>query len=273
VVNLHAHGILTGAGGAPESATPLLVFTQPASGGAFDPSVRYGFSFDTVPASCNVHNVNLVGADLADLQTMVSHGWTKFFSGTATYRGDANMGPDGGASFTNYPQSIRFAFGFSDPASYINCENPELGPSDTDRGVQPSASGPSRAQITMHTDHFFWDQTDVEGTPLHFDPIAARAVDFGTNPTQQHSVSLSDLMGDFPTALTDRRGALVADRGLPSLEASMMDTNPPPSYGIGSAGSASVHDLRDFVTYNARGQGHLNSNGLCFVRPTAAITY
>ena len=31
--------------------------------------------------------------------------------------------------------------------------------------------------------------------------------------------------------------------------------------------------LRDFVAYNARAQGHLNSDGLCFVQPNGPLAY
>ena len=46
----------------------------------------------------------------------------------------------------------------------------------------------------------------------------------------------------------------------------------PPSYAVHSAGST-IHDFRDFVVYNARGQGHLNSDGLCFVQPNGPLVY
>ncbi len=266
LVDVHQHGVLVGAGGAPESAIPLFVFTGPTAGGSFDPTVRYAFSFETVPATSNSHNVNLSIADSSAVAAMIAHGWTRFFEGTAIYQGTA---PPMGSPLAHYPTSVHFTFGSSDPAGYINCENPDLAPAaamDIPRGVQPSATVATRAQITLHTDHFFWDETDIEGTPLHFDPIAARAEPSGT-------VTLGDLVGDNPTALTDTTGALVPNRVLGTLESAMMDAHPPPSYLIRPGGSAVIRDYRDFVIYNARGQGHLNSNGLCFVQPTAPITY
>jgi hypothetical protein len=271
IVDVHKHGTLAGAGGPPETAVPLFEFRMPASGGAFDSTVRYAFSFDTVAASAAMHNVNLTSDEGDAVAQMIAHGWDKYFSGTATYRGrtpSASVDP----SFQNYPTTVRFAFGFSDPASYLNCHNPELGDTDTaaTRGIQPSATGHARAQITMHTDHFFWDEADVEGTPLHFDPIAARAQGFGGDAGASLSVTLDQLAGDRPASLTDALGMPVQDRG--SMTAGTMDNAPPPAYAVHWAGGT-IHDLRDFVVYNARGQGHLNSDGLCFVQPNGPLAY
>lgn len=271
MVDLHQHGALEGAGGPPETAIPLGIIRTPSAGGMFDPTVRYAFSFDTVAASVNVLNVNLPESDADAASQMIAHGWTKYFSGTATYRGrvsSTSVDP----TFRQYPTTVNFAFGFGDPASYINCHNPEIGQMDTasTRGIQPSVSRHVRAQITMHTDHFFWDEADVEGTPLHFDPIAARAVGFGADAGSRLSVSLDQLANDPPAALVDAFGAPVLDRSGQTMGIS--DNSPPPAYSVHSAG-ASIHDLRDFVVYNARGQGHLNSDGLCFVQPTATISY
>src|SRR5260221_10934459 len=66
VVNIRAHGSLSGAGGPPETAVPLLVFNGPTAGGTFDTTARYAFSFDTVPATFAVRNVNLLATDEAD---------------------------------------------------------------------------------------------------------------------------------------------------------------------------------------------------------------
>jgi hypothetical protein len=271
IVDVHKHGALTGAGGAPETAVPLFVFRMPTAGGAFNPTVRYAFSFDTVPASTAMHNVNLT-TDASDIVAqMIAHRWTKYFSGTATYRGriaTATVDP----TFQRYPTTVRFAFGFSDPASYVNCHNPELGAEDTpaNRGIQPSATGHIRAQITMHTDHFFWDEADVEGTPLHFDPVAARAQGFGGDAGAMLSVTLDQLVSDLPAALTDALGMPVQNRGSQTM--GVTDQAPPPAYNVHGAGGT-IHDFRDFVTYNARGQGHLNSDGLCFVQPNGPLAY
>ncbi len=272
IVDAHRPGALVGAAGPPESAVPLVVFRATAAGGAFDPTVRYAFSFDTVPAtSPNLRNVNLASDQAGDVVEMIARRWTLLFAGTATYRGrtpSASVDP----TFQNYPTTVRFRFGFGAPASYINCHNPEVGDVDSPatRGIQASASTHARAQITMHTDHFFWDETDVEGTPLHFDALAARAIGFGGDAGATPLVAMEQLVGDNPASLTDALGFPVLDRGSQTI--GTMDNAPPPSYAVHSA-AALIHDLRDFVAYNSRSQGHLNSDGLCFVRANGPIAY
>jgi hypothetical protein len=34
-----------------------------------------------------------------------------------------------------------------------------------------------------------------------------------------------------------------------------------------------ITDLRSFVAYDNRAQGHLNSDGLCLVQPTTALSF
>lgn len=265
IVDLHNRGPLTGAGGPPETATALTVLTQQMNGQPFDPAIRYAFSFATTPATCAMQNVNLSADATGAVNAMLAGGWTKYISGTATYRGrmaTAMVDPE----FQNYPRVVRFSFGFNDRASYVNCHNPQIGAEDVaaNRGVQVSMMGKVSAQITMHTDHSFWDEADVEGTPLHFDPIAARVPDFGMSPMGMSSVSLDDLQGVMPSALTTRTGMPVRNRG--TMTMGVTDNSPPPSYSVNSA-AGSIRDLREFVIYNTRAQGHLNSDGICFVRP------
>lgn len=269
LVDLHRTGPLVGAGGAPETAWPLGILRGPDAGGSFDITARYAFSFGVVRASNAMRNINVPASAAADVNELLSHGWTHLFAGTATYRGRAPSATQD-ASFARFPLSVRFRFGWAAPASYLNCHNPDLGQEDTaaTRGVQPSGSAAARAQLTMHTDHFFWDQADVEGTPLHFDPFAARAQGFGAGPDPL-SVSLADLAGLSLDALSDRSGARVGDRG--AQTAGYTAPSQLLSYQRNSA--QGVSDLRDFVVYNARGQGHLNSDGLCFVQPTEPPSY
>jgi hypothetical protein len=204
------------------------------------------------------------------LQQMIEHGWVKYFAGTATYRGripSESVDP----SFRAYPTVVKFAFGFADPARYVNCHNPEIGDEDepANRGLRPSESGTTRAQLTFHTDHFFWDQADVEGTPLRFDPLAARVSGFGDD-SAEHDVSMSDLQDVSASALSDRNGKAVRDRG-DQTQGYSPDVGAPPVFG--SNGVAEITDLRSFVAYNNRGQGHLNSDGLCLVEATAPLSY
>lgn len=266
LVDLHRRGSIAGEGEG-ETAWPLALIRAPSSGGMFDPTMRYAFSYRTVRANGAMVNINVTEADRVDVEQMVSRGWTHLVSGTARYRGrmaTATVDP----TFVNYPSEVRFRFGFAAPSSYVNCHNPRLGEEDTpaNRGVQPSATGAVRAQLTLHADHMFWDQADVEGTPLRFDALAARAQGFGMGA--MGTVSLDELMGVNLTMLQDRSGNPVLDRSNMTAGQSGMG---PLTYRRNSA--MNVNDLRDFIAYNARQQGHLNSDGLCFVQPTGPLAY
>ena len=85
------------------------------------------------------------------------------------------------------PTVVNFKLGFKSPTTYINCQNPDndpaqgLGGEDHERGVQVAANSTVIAQVTVHTDHPFWESF-VHDSPAHFDQIAALAVkDSGGN--------------------------------------------------------------------------------------------
>ena len=265
IVDLKKTGPLVGAGGAPETAIPLTVLNAD-----FDTTRTYAFSYETAPASFAVRNTNLRMADEGALREMIEHGWVKYIEGTATYAG-RTPSESVDSTFRPYPKRVHFVFGVADPARYANCHNPEIGESDEpkNRGVRPNADGSVRAQLTLHTDHAFWDQADVEGTPLRFDALAARVPTFGEERAE-HELRLSDLADISPSALRDRRGDPVRDRA-DQTRGYSPGVVAPPVYG--SNGVEEITDLRSFVAYNNRAQGHLNSDGLCLVQPTAALGY
>jgi hypothetical protein len=265
IVDLKKAGPLVGAGGAPETAVPLTVLSAD-----FDTSRTYAFSYETAPASFAVQNTNLRMADQDALLEMIDRGWVKYIEGTATYVGRAPS-ESIDRTFQAYPKRVHFVFGVADPTRYVNCHNPEIGESDEpkNRGVRPSADGATRAQLTLHTDHAFWDQADVEGTPLRFDALAARVQSFG-DAQAEHELRLSDLADVSPSALSDRRGDPVRDRAQ-QTSGYAQGAVAPPVYG--SNGVEEITDLRTFVAYNNRAQGHLNSDGLCLVQPTAALSF
>ncbi|MEY4577913.1 MAG: hypothetical protein RL701_2616 [Pseudomonadota bacterium] len=260
VVDLHKAGPLVGAGGAPETAVPLTVLKAD-----FDTSRTYAFSYETAAASFNVRNTNLREADRDALLMMIEHGWVKYVEGEATYRG-RTPSESVDASFQAYPKRVHFAFGLTDAASYVNCHNPEIGEEDEpkNRGVRPKADGAVRAQLTFHTDHMFWDQADVEGAALRFDALAARAQNFGEDSGAVHELTLDDLADVSPSALEDRNGQPVRDRA-DQTEGYEPGIVAPPVYG--TQGNDDITDLRSFIAYNNRAQGHLNSDGLCAVAP------
>jgi hypothetical protein len=265
VVDLKKTGPLIGAGGAPETAVPLTVLTA-----NFDTARGYAFSYETGPASFAVRNTNLRMADRDALLEMIDHGWVKYIEGTASYLGRAPSASQD-ASFQAYPKRVHFVFGVADPARYTNCHNPEIGESDEpkNRGVRPSEEGAVRAQLTFHSDHAFWDEADVEGTVLRFDALAARAQGFGQEQAV-HELRLEDLQGVSPSALEDRQGQPVRDRAAQTAGYTPGAVAPPV---YGTNGVQEIEDLRSFVAYNNRAQGHLNSDGLCLVQPTAALSF
>lgn len=261
-VDVQKPGPLTGAGGAPETAIPLAVIRAPSAGGSLDTTVRYAFSYDGVAATTGATNVNLDASGVALYEQMIRRGWSQYVEGTATYRGTtAGLAP----AFADYPTSVTFRLGWAAPAQYINCNNPENG-GDEMPGVQPSASTAARAQITFHMDHLFWGALGVENPPLHFDQYASRA----RTAAGVSEVTLDDLQGVVPTNLLDRMMRPVPDRGAQTMGYTPRSASAL-SFDLG--GTSGVRDLRDFVTFSARSYGHLNADGLCFVRPSSAITY
>ncbi len=261
-VNVQREGPLTGAGGGEETAIPLFVFTASDRGAALDATTRYALSYDLVAATTSATNVNLDAADLTAYQTMITRGWTELIEGAAAYRGVA---PPTGSAFASYPTRVRFSFGFGAPAGYVNCENPDNG-GEGRPGVQPSATGRARAQLTLHMDHFFWEALGREDPPLHFDPIAARAQGSGAEAT----VTLDDLADVAPTNLRDRMGRTVPDRGGQTMGYTARD---PAAVSLDLGGASGVDDLRTFAVLSARAAGHLNADGLCAVRPTGPLRY
>jgi hypothetical protein len=256
-VDAQKPGPLTGAGGAPETAIPLAVIR-----GALDPTVRYAFSYDAVAANPAATNVNLDPAGVALYEQMLRRGWSHYVEGSATYRGvTTGLAP----AFADYPSAVTFRLGWTAAAQYLNCNNPENGGDDVP-GVQPSATTAVRAQLTFHMDHLFWGSLGVEDPPPHFDQYAARA----RLVAGASVVTLDDLAGVAPTNLVDRMMRPVPDRGGQTAGYAPRDAAAL-SFDLG--GNGALRDLRDFVTFSARGNGHLNADGLCFVRPSGAISY
>jgi hypothetical protein len=245
-----------------ETSIPLMVIPSADGGGALDPMVRYAFSFDLVAASAAATNVNLDEGDVTAYEEMLRKGWTWLFEGTATYRGTAPMAGSAAASF---PTTIAFRFGFGADARYINCNNPDNGGDDLP-GVAPNANNAVTAQITLHIDHLFWGALGAEDPPLRFDHIASRARGTGA----MGEVTMDDLMGVVPTNLRDRMNRAVADRGGQTMGYTARDPN---SLSFDLGGNTGLNDLRDYLAFSQRASGHLNSEGLCAIRPNGTFRY
>ena len=119
--------------------------------------------------------------------------------------------------------------------------------------------------MTVHSDHPFWESF-VHDSPAHFDMLAAQHVGEAT-PT----VLLEETKGVDPTAITDKDGHPVLWRTCdakayspPGKGQMSFDTLGIPVNPKGDP-ATSIRDLYDYMTYNQSTQGHLNSDGLCFV--------
>lgn len=274
-VDLHKPGALAGAGGGEDRAIPLAALSGKTTGGGgpFDSTARYAFGFSLTEATLQAKNVNLDADAIADYKDMVTKGHTVLFSGTARWKGsDCKASAGETYDFSALPKVVRFRFGFSAKTTYINCQNPSntgkpFDGEEAQRGVQVLPNRSVLAQVTVHSDHAFWDSF-VHDTSLHFDPIAARKVGFdGGIPT----VTLDDLVGVDFTSFKDSQG-----RALPARSCVGAAYSPPAGalgYEKGSVPYSStatpdkaLRDFRDYVTYAISTMGHLNADGLCAVK-------
>jgi len=271
VIDLHPKGTLAGAGGGDETAIPFAELDKQNKNGnkPFDPTQRYAFGFDIVTANMQAKNVNLSASQLSnDYQYMISQGYTVYYVGTATWKGDDPANKNGCITQDkgvynfgqNIPRQINFKLGFKSPTTYINCQNGNADAAgfpgeEHQRGIAIKSNTTSIAQVTIHTDHPFW-QSVLHDSPAHFDMLGAHA-------DQNGAVTLEALKGVSYTHVTDVLGRDLPWRGCLSGW----------SFPDGGAimhfddqGISGFADLYDFLTYNQSTQGHLNSDGLCFVK-------
>jgi Spy/CpxP family protein refolding chaperone len=276
-IDLHKGGPLQGKGGSNEEAFPIASLTsQNKNGNApFDTSVRYALSFDTVAATASAKLLQISAGD-ADYAEMVANGWTVLYVGTATWKGGTSCTSTGpaGYDFSAIPTTVNFRFGFATPTSYLNCQNPDndpakgVGSEEHERGVQAKPNAETIAQLTFHTDHPFWESF-THDSPAHFDQLASLAV---KQPDGSFLVTLDAAKGVDYHAFQDPAGnplpwrACDASYTPPSTSAQMgfdsldIDENPKgdPAHVM--------RDYQDFLRYDQSTQGHLNSDGLCFVQ-------
>ncbi|HEX3867034.1 MAG TPA: hypothetical protein VHV78_09785, partial [Gemmatimonadaceae bacterium] len=185
-IDLHKGGSLMGKGGGDEQAFPIqMIANQNKNGNApFDPTMRYAFGFDSVPATAGATLLQIDAND-PDYADMVTNGWNVLYVGTATWMGDSAgntcTSTNPSFDFSSIPTTVNFRFGFATPTTYVNCQNPDNDPAmglsgeDHERGVQTKNNQQTIAQVTFHTDHPFWESF-VHDTPAHFDQLASLAV-------------------------------------------------------------------------------------------------
>jgi hypothetical protein len=272
-IDLHKGGPLAGKGGTDEQAHALATLdNQNKNGGKpFDQTVRYAFGFDLVPASASATKLQLDAAD-PDYAEMVQKGWTVLYVGTATWKGTTCTSTNAAFDFTKLPQTVNFRMGFKSPTTYVNCLNPDndpakgLGDEEHQRGVQVKQNQTVIAQVTVHTDHPFWESFTHE-VPPHFDQLAALArTDAGVA-----AFAVSDAVGANYTAFKFGSQALpwrscLATYTPPNSNAQMGFDSLTVPYNPSGDPATSMRDYADYMTYNQSTQGHFNSDGLCFVQ-------
>jgi len=269
---------LAGKGGAGEQAVPIAALnSQNENGGdAFaTDGTRYAFGFDVIAASDQAQNVNLDSDALTDYQSMVANGCAVLYLGTATFKGDAKFDGCVTDATKGWPKTVNFRLCFKSPTTYLNCQNPDNDPAEPfpseehQRGVAFLSSSSVMGQVTLHTDHPFWDSV-LHDSPAHFDQFAARAAGQGDTAT----VTLEDTEGVDYSAYTDAAGNALDWRYCiePPSDVHAKFTGPmrfdPQSvpHAPGNNAAGGLRDYYDFATYNQSTQGHLNSDGLCYVR-------
>jgi hypothetical protein len=127
---------------------------------------------------------------------------------------------------TRMGTTVRFRWGFGGAVSYSNCQS-----SETEVGLAVPSGGTAQAQITLHGDHFFYDDLQSPDAKLRFDLIA------GADADRDGDVTLDEL------ARVDLTAA------------------PMGQYGTGSR--SDVRNLREFVTALVATLGHFNGEGHC----------
>jgi hypothetical protein len=272
-IDLHQGGPLPGKGGGDEEAYPIATLNkQNLNGNApFDETVRYAFSFDVVPATASATFLQMDAND-TDYADMVQNGWTVLYIGTATWNGGSSCtSTNPSFDFTQLPPTVSFRFGFASPTTYINCQNPDndpakgLGNEEHERGIQVKANQTVVAQVTIHTDHTFWESF-VHDSPAHFDQLAALA----SGTQGNYNVTLDSTLG------VDYEAFMFGANPLPWR--SCLSTYTPPNnnlqmgfdsldvpYDPSGDPAHYMRDYHDYMTYDQSTQGHLNADGLCFV--------
>jgi hypothetical protein len=269
---------LPGKGGPGEQGVPIAALSKQANGSPFlTDGTRYAFGFDVIVPTTKAMNVNLDGAALADYQKMIADGCAVLYVGTATFKGnkqDPSCYPTG---YEKWPDLVNFRLCFKTPTTYINCQNPDnkgtpFPNEESQRGIAFLANKSVIGQVTMHTDHPFWDSV-LHDSPAHFDPFAARYVGQGNDAGPAPTATLESTQGVDYTAYTDSLNNKLNWRYCtpPPVDVHPKFTGPmafdPQSvpHAVGGNPSTGLRDYYDFSTYNQSTQGHLNSNGLCFV--------
>lgn len=172
------------------------------------PAAKYEQVSYVIAPDANVTAGNVDDADLALLKTRNA---SLIVIGTAT---------KGAVSKT-------FEWSFTLDTQYLDCEKAEMG----GKGVVLPVGNTTTVQLTVHGDHFFYDDLQSPDTKLRFEAIAN-----------------ADVNADNKVTLDE-------------LAAVSLTTLPANQYGTGSV--SNVKTLRDFVTALSRTVGHYEGEGEC----------
>lgn len=263
-IDLHAGGPIVGkSGSADEKTIAIGAFAKKSDGSAFDRNARYAFSYDLVTATGSATLVNLDADGKALYADMIAKGQSMLLAGKATFRGPTPTDP----VFVKMPPSVVFSLGLKNPASYVNCRNTDLQEvgGEFPRGIQAKPGATTIAQITIHTDHAFWSRLNVEGSELHFDPIAASASTYGAAQPTEGTVTIDDLAAVDVTGFKTRDGAPLPGRSLVQDYAAPAG---PLRFSSNGTSFASANSYASYLAYSAAAGGHLNADGACVVRRT-----
>jgi len=272
-VDLHKQGTLPGKSGSGDETAVRIgeLANQNKNGGAsFSTTDRYAFGFDVVTATPNAQQLNLDDAAKTDYADMVTNGYSTLFVGTATFKGNTAdtkcTSTDPSYDFEQLPKTVKFRLGFKTPATYLNCQNPDnkgtaFAGEESQRGVQVLENQAVTAQLTVHTDHVFWDST-LHDSPLHFDHIAARYV--GQVSTGVPTATLQDFTDRTLNPVVDGKGTPLPWRSCVGADVYSLPTT---GKNVTFEDNLGIPDLASFFSYNERTMGHLNADGLCAVQP------
>lgn len=180
---------------------PVEVFAAAAPGKAWD-VVRYAIAPDS-----NADATNIEASDLALLKSRTA---SLIAIGTGTKAGVTKS----------------FEWSFTSNTLYDACERAGGG----GKGITLVPGKEVMVQLTVHGDHFFYDQLSGDAK-LRFDPIA------NADANNDNKVTLDELATVQLTAL--------------------------PQGQYGTTGAANIRNLREFITQNMRTVGHFEGEGEC----------
>lgn len=180
---------------------PVDVYSAAAPAKAYD-VVRYAIAPDG-----NAEAINIAEADLALLKSRTA---SVIVIGTGTKAG--------------VTKTIEWSF--TNNTLYDNCEKAN----GMGKGVVLTPGKEISVQLTVHGDHFFYDQLSGDAK-LRFDPIA------NADTNADNKVTLDEIAAVQLTSL--------------------------PQGQYGTTGVANIRNLREFITQNMRTIGHYEGEGEC----------